>query len=166
MKSLILATMTIVLFASTSAVARPLAGPWVLELSGFDLNDSSHSGEIGALGVLKFNSEAGTLTGTVNFTSADSGGDQAACSETVSGTDQVASDGTGTLSITFSDLGTSSGTLNFNLVRPSPGGTQVDLLESDSGTLSLTICGESINTIVLKGHGGSRRMLIPADGRH
>lgn len=152
MKSLILAAMAIALLASTSAFARPLKGTWVLELSGFDSNDGSHSGEIGALGLVKFNSETGTQTGNINFTSADSGGDQAACTETVSGTGQVASDGTGTLSLAFSGLGTSSGTMNFKLVRPSPGGNQVDLLQSDSGTLSLTICGEPINTIVLKGH--------------
>jgi hypothetical protein len=154
MKVLAAAIMAVIL-TSTAASAGfgkgSLNGTYVFSLRGFDLNDNTHTGEVAVLGVVSFNG-AGKFKGTLNLTSADSGGDQAACTTAVSGTAgsyTVASDGTGTLTLVLSSP--SSGTLNFNLVVQTPGGATAFLLESDTSLSAVSVCGESINTMVLTG---------------
>ncbi len=176
-----------VLFALTAALAmvgggaaqivpaNALSGFYILEASGFDSNDFSsgtpntvHTGEVAVLGVLQFDGQ-GHFTGTLNFTSSDSGGagtnpDQAACSEQFTGTDGAysitpntttfgvdAGPATGTISLTFnSSSKASSGTITFTSVIAN-GGKKILLLESDASISKLTVCGEPISTMALKG---------------
>jgi hypothetical protein len=156
---------------STSA----LSGFYILQASGFAANDfqsgtpnTVHTGQVAVLGVLQFDG-VGHFTGTLNFTSSDSGGaastpDQAACSEKLTGTDGVfnvtpstasfgvdAGPAVGTISITFdSSSKTSSGAINFNAVIAN-GGKEILLLESDTSISKLTVCGEPISTMALRG---------------
>ncbi len=60
--------------------ASALSGFYVFQATGFDANDfgsgtpnTVHTGEVAVLGVLQFDG-IGHFTGTLNFTSADSGG--------------------------------------------------------------------------------------------
>jgi hypothetical protein len=155
--------------------SNALSGFYILEASGFQANDFSagtpntvHTGEVAVLGVLQFDG-LGHFTGTLNFTSSDSGGaasnpDQAACSEQLTGTDGAftitpstttfgldAGPATGTMSITFnSSSKTSAGSISFNAVIAN-GGKKILLLQSDASISKLTICGEPISTLGLKG---------------
>lgn len=162
-------------FAQGTTSPSSLGGFYILQASGFDANDFSsgtpntvHTGQVAVLGVLQFDG-IGHFTGTLNFTSADSGGtasspDQAACSEKLTGTDGTfnitsasaafgvdAGPTLGTISITFdSSSKTSSGTINFNAVIAN-GGKEILLLQSDTSISKLTICGEPISTMALRG---------------
>jgi hypothetical protein len=146
-------------FAGAGVPNNLLHDTYTLDVSGFELNDfaqgtgTGHTGEVAALGLVTFDGN-GKFTGTVNFTTADSGGDQAACSETLTGGDgaySINADGTGTLSITFPASTASSGAINFNLVIADRAGKTAKLLESDSTFSNVTVCGEPIATLVLKG---------------
>ena len=145
---------------------RTLRGPYVFEIGGFDENDATavppHVGSVNALGVLKFDG-AGGFSGTLTFTSSDNGGDQATCVEDITaGSYNISSGGpigTGTLALSFPAHAISgpdsAGTLNFDLVVPSPDGKGARLLENDSSLTSVTVCGEPIATLNLRG--GIRR---------
>lgn len=162
-------------FAQGITSSSSLSGFYILRASGFDANDFNmakpntvHTGEVAVLGLVQFDG-VGHFTGTLNFTSADSGDatlspDQAACNEKITGMDGVfsvtpasttpwqdAGPATGTLSITFDTTSkSSSGTINFNMVIAN-GGREIFLLQSDASLSKLTICGEPISTLVLKG---------------
>jgi hypothetical protein len=142
---------------------KTLNGTYIMEGGGFDLNDAtsvpSHTGDVEVLGIANFDGNGG-FTGTFTFTSADSGGDQASCVETLSGTDgtyainTTGTPGAGTLAFKFDSSSTkSSGSMNFLLVVPSADGKGARLLENDNGAFgALTICGEPISTLSLKAH--------------
>jgi hypothetical protein len=88
---------------------------------------------------------------------ADSGGDQAVCSPTVSSaTYSVSGGGTGTLTFDFGSSPPTTGTLTFNMVLNGPNGHRARLLLSNgifpaSGASAVTLCGEPISTLVLEG---------------
>ena len=152
-----------------------VSGFYTLQASGFDANDFQSgtpntvpTGQIAVLGILQFDG-IGHFIGTLNFTSADSGGatttpDQAACPEKLTGADGVftltpnattpsgdSAPATGTINITFdSSSKTSSGSISFNAVIAN-GGKEILLLQSDTSISKLTICGEPISTMVLTG---------------
>jgi hypothetical protein len=180
MKRMLLATTIVMSMTAVRGFAQVVSpnnvsGFYTLQANGFDANDfqsgtpnTVHTGQIAVLGVLQFDG-IGHFTGTLNFTSADSGGattspDQAACSEKLAGTDGAftltpnattpsgdAAPATGTISITFdSSSKTSSGSISFNAVIAN-GGKEILLLQSDTSISKLTICGEPISTMVLRG---------------
>src|SRR5579863_847605 len=102
MKKVLLTLTALMLLTAGKSVAQVstsgLSGFYIVEASGFDANDfqsgtpnTVHTGEVAVLGVLQFDG-IGHFTGTLNFTTSDSGGaatspDQGACSEHLTGTD-------------------------------------------------------------------------------
>jgi len=126
-----------------------LQGTYIFEVSGFA--DDGKPGGAGILGTLTFDG-AGGVTGDVTLTEADSG--QNSCDDKISSggkytvTSGSIAPGTGTLVLPLTE-----GSINFNLVIPSPSGKSALALESDKTTpLGVEICGQPINTMVLKGH--------------
>ena len=152
---------------------KTLQGPYILEAGGFDENDEAdtpaHSGEVGALGVVRFDGNGG-FSGNLTFTTADNGGDQQSCVEHITaGTynfTTTGAPGMGTLSLTFPASAVSgqnsAGTINFRLLVRGSDGRVARLLEDDSGPLSgLTICGEPIGTMLLRG--AARKAVLDND---
>lgn len=126
-----------------------LQGTYIFEASGFA--DDGNPGAAGILGTLTFDGKGG-VTGDVTLTEADTA--QNSCDDTISSGGSYSvnggdtAPGTGTLTLPLTD-----GSINFNLVIPSLSGKSALALESDKAELSgVKICGQTINTMVLKGH--------------
>jgi len=132
-----------------------LEGTYVFEASGFanDNGNSGNEGEVAALGYLTL--DGGNITGgTLTLTTDDNEPQPFTCTEGVGTGGKYSvtgssAPGTGTLTLVLGN--SSSGTLNFQLIVPGPDGKVAQVLESDT-TLSVSICGQSINSMVLKGH--------------
>jgi hypothetical protein len=127
--------------------AATLNGTYVFEASGF-VNDGSPGSAV-VLGTLTFDG-AGGVTGNLTMTAADGG--QFSCANT------FATGGTYTLPAPASGpgLGTlvlpmTTGSLNFNLLVPSPEGKTAAAVESDTGVPLATFCSApALNSIALK----------------
>lgn len=127
-----------------------LNGTYIFQASGSLNNGSVATADI--LGTLTFDG-AGGVVGNLTMTAADGG--QFSCGNMFS------SGGSYTLPAPASGpgLGTlvlplTTGSINFNLVVPSPDGRSADAIESDNGALvsGTTFCTTTPKTMVLKGH--------------
>ncbi|HKV54272.1 MAG TPA: hypothetical protein VJN94_06485 [Candidatus Binataceae bacterium] len=139
-----------------------LQGTYVFQASGFA--DDGKPGEAAVLGTLTFTPNGDTTTGTVLGSLVLTRGDNAqfSCADNFTdpstppiGSYTLTSDPTaapGLFSMTIPLTGSSSGTLNFGLLVPRPEGPNARVIETDSGTLSLKLCGgNTIVGLVLKG---------------
>jgi hypothetical protein len=129
-----------------------LHGSYVLQVIGFDRNDGSHIGQIYALGVLNLDGQGG-VSGTLNFTSADSGGDQAVCTATLdpSSSYSVTAEGTGVLTLAFPVAAPVTGPLSFAIVVVDRKGREAKVQLTTADVSAVTICGEPLDTLTESG---------------
>lgn len=129
--------------------AATLNGTYVFEASGF-VNDGSPGSAV-ILGTLTFDG-AGGVTGNLTMTAADGGQFSCANTFTTGGTytlpTPASGPGLGTLVLPMT-----TGSLNFNLLVPSPEGKRAEAVESDTGVPVATFCtAPALNSIALKAH--------------
>jgi hypothetical protein len=127
-----------------------LNGTYVFTASGSLNNGSVANADI--LGTLTFDGNGGVI-GNLTMTAADGG--QFSCSNmfTAGGSYTLpapaSGPGLGTLVLPLT-----AGSINFNLVVPSPDGRSADAIQSDNGSLvaGTTFCTTTPKTMALKGH--------------
>lgn len=129
--------------------AATLNGTYIFQASGF-LNNGA-PGSAAMLGTLTFDGVGG-VTGNLTMTAADGG--QFSCPNIFTGGSYtlptpLSGPGLGTLVLPMT-----AGSINFNLLVPSPEGKSADAIQSDNGALvtGTTFCGAAPTTMALKGH--------------
>jgi hypothetical protein len=136
--------------------AATLNGTYVFEASGFA--DDGKPGQVSVLGTLNFDGTS-TVTGSLILTRGDTA--QYSCSDTLAGStsgtysftssNPNVAPGSYTMQIPLSGTG-NSGTINFGVLVPKPDGSSARVIETDTGALTLGICGTpTIVSLVLKG---------------
>lgn len=127
-----------------------LSGTYIFQASGTLNNGSTATADI--LGTLTFDG-AGGVIGNLTMTAADGGQFSCANMFTTGGSYTLpapaSGPGLGTLVLPLT-----TGSINFNLVVPTPDGKSADAIESDNSALvaGTTFCTTTPKTMVLKGH--------------
>jgi hypothetical protein len=141
-----------------------LSGTYEFEGTGFA--DDGAPGQVSILGTLTFDGTS-VVSGNLIFTRADK--TQLSCNDTFGpspltpGSYSLSSSGpVGLYTMTIPlvadtsaspPANASSGTINFGILVPSPDGKGGNVIETDSGSLTATICDNTvIKSIVLRGH--------------
>lgn len=131
--------------------AGTLNGTYIFQATGFA--DDGKPGEVAVLGTLTFDGVS-AVSGNLIFTRGDNA--QFSCNDTfANGTYSITSatpPGMFNMMIPLTG-GSSTGSINFGLIVPSPDGIRAQAIETDNGSLvGLTICGApAVTSLVLKG---------------
>lgn len=133
-----------------------LKGAYIFEAYGFaDDNSGLGTDEVGALGSLTFDGAGNVTGGTLTLISDENKPKPVSCTDgigwgTYSITESLSAPGTGTLAVVLGN--SSKGTLDFQVIVPSPNGKLAQLREWRTTLNSASICGHAINSMVLKGY--------------